>query len=318
MPTKLSMSSYLSKNVLSSNPILFLFCIVCLIFLWCMIIHKDNESIFLFLILGFLLYSDKRDPLFILAVPFFIVSILIYIRYLFQNTDESFINYEKYDPFEFQQWILNYIKYDETYKQFTEVIEYEDGNGFGNLSELITNMKANPMKTKTDDSKHVTKVKNHLMHISTILSTDKAIMNTDQVVYVRKMIDLYNQQCNNNDSLYKFQILLKEFVDGQMGKYDDKTFEDFKEDVKDISNNNIGNLSTHVNNVINNMYDLSTENPDKSYVKTLRDFLMKVTNKDIVPDANNNLVIYAGDMKNYIARELTIPRPRIPPILRSM
>ena len=295
----------LGHLLLSSTVILYFVLAITLLTLWSLWTEQDNESLFLFIIIAYVVYMKQKNMIYVLGVPFIAVNGLIHLRTLFRKqTGEGFINYETYDPFEFQTWMLNYVDNDEKYEVFSEEISDDDGNNLGSFSQLFTDMRVNAMKSESSDSQYVERFKDYLVYVQSITPSNKSMFKNDQVVYVRKMIELYTQDCNQNDGSFQYQELIKEFVEGQSGSYEGKTHNDFDQDVKDVKGKSIGNLKEYVQNVIDNPFQLTVDNPNKEHVKKLREFLLKVTDKDVVIDVEEELVTYAGDMKNYIARKM--------------
>ena len=291
--------------LLSSSVILYFVLAITLLTLWSLWTEQDNESLFLFIIMAYVVYMKQKNMIYVLGIPFIAVNGLVHLRTLFRKqTGEGFINYETYDPFEFQTWMLNYVDNDEKYEVFSEEISDDDGNNLGSFSQLFTDMRVNAMKSASSDSQYVERFKDYLVYVQSITPSNKAMFKNDQVVYVRKMIELYTQDCNQNDGSFQYQKLIKEFVEGQSDSYEGKTHNDFDEDVVDVKGKSIGNLKEYVQNVIDNPFQLTDDNPNKEHVKKLREFLLKVTDKDVVIDVDEELVTYAGDMKNYIARKM--------------
>lgn len=303
--SKLGKRSTLSNLFISSGIVLYFVLIVSLLTLWSLWTEQDNESLLLFIIMAYVVYMKEKNMIYVLGIPFVVVNGLVHLRTMYsENESEGFINYETYEPYEFQTWVLNYVSKDEDYDVFSQEISDDDGNNLGSFSQLFTDMRVNAMKSASSNSEYVDRFKDYLVYVQSITPSNKSMFKNDQVVYVRKMVELYTQKCNNNDFSYEFQELLKEFVEGQSDNYGGKTHNDFNEDVKDVKGKTIGNLRDYVQNVIDNPFQLTNDNPNKEHVKKLREFLLKVTDKDMVVDVDDELVTYAGDLKNYIARKM--------------
>lgn len=179
-------------TLFTSSILLFFVFIITLFYLWCLWEKQDNESIFLFILIAFIIYMQQKNMIIVLGLPLVLIHILILLRNQFRNTSsEGFVNYEKYDPYLFQEWVKTFIKQDDKkYREFTSNIH----ENYGSLSEMIDNMLDYPITLKDESNiKYVNELKDYMLMINLIPKTDKVLYDNKQVKYIRNMIKQYQK-----------------------------------------------------------------------------------------------------------------------------
>ena len=165
-----SVSSIIKKINLKSTLSLYFVFIVVLIDILCLWASRDNESIFLFIILAFIIYMQEKNMIVVLGVPFVIVNVLIVLRNLFRKT--------KHEGFEdqFKDFAVNYIKEKES-----DINDFnnEDISGHGSLYDM-TRFIVEENKSKQDYEK----LYEFLENVSNNESLDR---EDTQVKFVEKM-----------------------------------------------------------------------------------------------------------------------------------
>ena len=136
---------------------------------------KDYESIFLFIVIAIIVHFFNKNMVYVLGMPFLIVSTLIILRYLFSGVThregfegpmgEKYIpNFSAYNPQLLQSWFIHNLKSekDETsddpykgpfYVDFNKpIIGEEDGTPYPlSLNQIIVRIKAMTIDPQTGD-----------------------------------------------------------------------------------------------------------------------------------------------------------------------
>ena len=180
-----------SKNALFRSTtllyIVFILSLLDMIGLW---LNQDQESIFLFIILAFIVYMQNKNMIFVLGIPLVCINVLILLRTLFRRSHEGFFDYETYKAYDLQNWVQRYVEKDDNkYADFTENISDE----LGSLSEKVRKVLDNPMTSKEDDrDRHVNELKDFMLMVD-LMQKDDPLYENDQVLYVRRMIRAYKR-----------------------------------------------------------------------------------------------------------------------------
>tara|TARA_A100001015_G_scaffold240393_1_gene274111 strand:+ start:2025 stop:2744 length:720 start_codon:yes stop_codon:yes gene_type:complete len=76
-----------NNNMLSSSLLLFLITIAAIINVFYLWTNQDNESLFLFILIAFIVYTEERQKnmILVLGIPFVVVNLLIYARKQFNS-----------------------------------------------------------------------------------------------------------------------------------------------------------------------------------------------------------------------------------------
>ena len=76
-----------NNNMLTSSLLLFLITIAAIINVFYLWTNQDNESLFLFILIAFIVYTEKREKnmILVLGIPFVVVNLLIYARKQFNS-----------------------------------------------------------------------------------------------------------------------------------------------------------------------------------------------------------------------------------------
>ena len=76
-----------NNNMLTSSLLLFLITIAAIINVFYLWTNQDNESLFLFILIAFIVYTEERQKnmILVLGIPFVVVNLLIYARKQFNS-----------------------------------------------------------------------------------------------------------------------------------------------------------------------------------------------------------------------------------------
>ena len=220
--------SFPKYNVLRSTTMLYIIFILTLLDMIGLWINEDHESIFLFIIIAFIVYMQNKNMIFVLGIPLIFVTLLILLRTLFRGSHEGFFDYETYKAYDLQQWVKKYVQKDDNkYADFTENISDE----LGSLSEKVRNVLDNPMTDKEDvRDRYVNELKDFMLMID-IMPTDDPLYENDQVVYVRRMIRAYKRGKISNKPPKKDD----EYMEAEDMEGEDMEAEGFNQTVKGLS-----------------------------------------------------------------------------------
>lgn len=76
-----------NNNIFNSSIFLFIITLISIIKIFYLWTNEDNESLFLFILIAFIVYNQdpKKNMIFVLGIPLIVVNVLIYTRGLFNN-----------------------------------------------------------------------------------------------------------------------------------------------------------------------------------------------------------------------------------------
>jgi len=186
-------ASSIVKKLLKSTFLLYFVFIVVLIDILCLWASRDNESVFLFIILAFIIYIQEKNMIIVLGVPFVIVNILIVLRKLFRKSKN-----EGFDD-KFKDFAMNYVKDNE---KEIDAFKFEDISGHGSLYDMtrfiIDDDEKLPDENDDDDKKLPDE---NLYDFLDNVSNDKSLdSNDEQVKFVKQMFRTYLKLLKTNDS----------------------------------------------------------------------------------------------------------------------
>jgi hypothetical protein len=164
---------------------------------------QDNESLILFILIAFVVYTQCKNMILVLGIPLIVIHILLAMRSTFFN--EGFVDYSSFDPYSFQEWIIEFAErgydreYDEyEYKKFTEKL-----NDFGSLSSFMDNvMKSeNQMVNDMDttNTRSINELKDYIMLVNFMPKNDP-MYDSEQAEYIRLIVKEYTSFIKNNSS----------------------------------------------------------------------------------------------------------------------
>lgn len=194
---KMALPRLFSRSaLLRSTTLLYIVFFLALFNMLCLWMNQDNESMFLFIIIAFIAYTQNKNMILVLGIPFVVVNIMILLRTMFRKSNEGFFDYEVYRAYDLQEWVKTYVENDDNmYADFTENISDE----FGSLSDKIKKVLDHPMKNKADPrDRHVNELKDFLLMVN-LMQPDDPLYENDQVVYIRKMIQDYKNDISKLD-----------------------------------------------------------------------------------------------------------------------
>lgn len=97
MKKKTKTNNNLLKNIFNSTLLLYgVFLITC-INIFNLIITKNDESLFLFILISIIVYDFNKNMIFILGIPLIIVNTLLYLKYVFNKNKLSLEGMETTD-----------------------------------------------------------------------------------------------------------------------------------------------------------------------------------------------------------------------------
>ncbi len=188
-------ASSIVKKLLKSTFLLYFVFIVVLIDILCLWASRDNESVFLFIILAFIIYIQEKNMIIVLGVPFVIVNILIVLRKLFRKSKN-----EGFDD-KFKDFAMNYVKDNE---EEIDAFKFEDISGHASLYDMTRFIidddddKKLPDDNDDDDKKLPEEI---LYDFLDNVSNDKSLdSNDEQVKFVKQMFRTYLKLLKTNDS----------------------------------------------------------------------------------------------------------------------
>lgn len=189
---KMALPRLFSRSaLLRSTTLLYIVFFLALFNMLCLWMNQDNESMFLFIIIAFIAYTQNKNMILVLGIPFVVVNIMILLRTMFRGSTEGFFDYEVYKAYDLQEWVKNYVQKDDNkYADFTENISDE----LGSLSEKVRKVLDNPMTSKEDErEQHVNELKDFMLMVD-MMQKDDPLYENDQVIYVRKMNNRYKRR----------------------------------------------------------------------------------------------------------------------------
>lgn len=185
--------SIFPSGLLRSTLFLYIVFFVALLDILTLWQKKDNESIFLFILIAWIVYIQQKNMILVLGVPLVIVNLLVFLRAMFRKQGEGFVDYETYNPYNFQEFIFTYIQGDDDeYTNYTENIN----DTFGSLFERIDMVVKNPLSSEDDtNTQYINELKDFLVSIDA-MSEDDPLYDNEQVVYIRRMIRRFKDDMN--------------------------------------------------------------------------------------------------------------------------
>ena len=124
------------KKILNSVVFLYIIFILSGIKLFSLFMERDNESLFLYIIIGVIIYVNNKNMIFVLGIPLVIVILLRCLKSGF-NMKSGFVDRNTFDYDEFKKWISSNIVDNEDLNLFAELEELPNGPGNGNTYTLI-------------------------------------------------------------------------------------------------------------------------------------------------------------------------------------
>lgn len=142
-------------KIFNSQQILYIVFILALLNIGNLIYINDVESLFLFIMISFIIYMFNKNMILVLITPIIIVNLLIYIKTHYDNSIENFELNKNFGLRDLQMWLQNYFN-DNTKKSILEKYKNSDKiNDFDNIYDLITpvlNEKIYDSKTELSES----------------------------------------------------------------------------------------------------------------------------------------------------------------------
>ena len=162
---------------------------------------QDNESLILFILIAFVVYTQCKNMILVLGIPLIVIHILLAMRSTFFN--EGFVDYSSFDPYSFQEWIKEFAErgynrdYDEyEYQKFTEKL-----NDFGSLSTFMDNVMKpdNQMVNDMDttNTRSINELKDYIMLVNFMPKKDP-MYDSEQAEYIRLIVKEYTSFIRNN------------------------------------------------------------------------------------------------------------------------
>ena len=168
---KMALPRLFSRSaLLRSTPQLYIVFFLALFNMLCLWMNQDNESMFLFIIIAFIAYTQNKNMILVIGIPFVVLNIMILLRTMFRGSTEGFFDYEVYKAYDLQEWVKNYVQKDDNkYADFTENISDE----LGSLSEKVRKVLDNPMTSKEDErEQHVNELKDFMLMVDIMQKDD--------------------------------------------------------------------------------------------------------------------------------------------------
>ena len=183
---------------LNSPLLLIVLFVVVLMNICCLWMNQDNETLFLFVLIAFLVHAQNKNMIIVLGVPLVITNILIVLRRHFRRPEGFAQNVEDFSLYEFQEWVKEYVLDDanmlnnSTYEDFTEQM-----NVYGSLFDVVDPILETATQMTSDDEttnkETVENLKNFLTLVYNLNESDE-LYDLDDAKYVRNMIDTYLEE----------------------------------------------------------------------------------------------------------------------------
>lgn len=223
------------KSLVKSKQLLYLIFIIVLLNLGYFITNKDNEALFLFIVISYLVYSFTKNMIYVLFIPFAVVNMLILLKYLLNH--KTHMNMEGFDLMD----DASNLKFDE--KLF--IMKWIQDN---TLTGSMTDYQI--YKDKVDESSDVPSLKNIIEEIQNEeIQGDKT--NVETIDTLLQYVEIISTFSDDNDNTNKDEV---EFVKSMMTKISDdfNEKENFTKQIKDKKNNkeNIGEKNKEKNKKI--------------------------------------------------------------------
>jgi hypothetical protein len=165
------------KSLLHSTLLLYIVFIIAIVEIMCLFAKRDNESIFLFIILAFIVYMHEKNMIVVLGVPVVVVSLLVFLRRIFRKSQNE--GFEGQELEVFKEWAINYTTENEVL-----VLDFEeDISGYGSLYKKT--LYIFDEETKNDDAPA-----EELLSFLEDVTNDETLKG-DQVDFIKEMFEDY-------------------------------------------------------------------------------------------------------------------------------
>lgn len=130
----LQKSRKFGKKMMKSTVSLYVVLLLALVNIFVLVQKQDNESLFLFLIISTLVYTQSTNMILVLLIPLIFVNLLIFLRKMFMKSYEGFDMESPEKVEEFKKWLSSVVApskeedpkgYDFYKKEVEEVIDVE-------------------------------------------------------------------------------------------------------------------------------------------------------------------------------------------------
>lgn len=176
------------KSIFNSVSMLYVVSLVAIVNVLSLMMKKDNESVFLFIVIAAIIYMTNKNMIMVLGIPLIIVNVLILIKNQFdiEIYEEGFIDESSYSENEFQLFIKQKYSNNNKIKEFTENLE-----GLTSLSELVENvLNNNDDNTDNFNKEPVTELVDFLTYVDGV-EEDDDLYDNEQIKFARSMITEY-------------------------------------------------------------------------------------------------------------------------------
>lgn len=125
------------KKVFNSDIVLYIVFILALLNIGNLLYTNDNEGLFLFIMISFIVYTFNKNMIFVLLSSLITVNILNYLKKKYNNDFEGFEMKENFELRDLQIWLQYYFNNSE-HKSILEKYKNSDKiNDYDNIYNLI-------------------------------------------------------------------------------------------------------------------------------------------------------------------------------------
>ena len=180
----------LLQNICNSVYVLYFIVMISLLNIFILLFNKENESVFLFIIIASIIYMNNKNMIIVLGIPFIVVNTLRFIKKKMNRNyiEEGFevANQEVYTKELFQKFIKTRFNTDKSYQDYTMTLE-----GLTPINELIQNVLNNKdSKGSVFDDTPIIELVDYLEFMHGITEDDD-LFNNNQVKYSKNLIKDY-------------------------------------------------------------------------------------------------------------------------------
>lgn len=188
---------------LNSPLLLILLFVVVLINVSCLWTNRDNETLFLFILIAFLVHAKNKNMIIVLGVPLVIINVLVFLRGKFRNKSEGFAqNVDEFNHYDFQEWVKKYVQSDDNLMDGSDYADMtEKMNIYGSLFDVVDPiMQDTTQMADNNDATNKETVENLQNYLTLVynLNDKDDFYPLQDAKYVRKMIDTYLEEMNKD------------------------------------------------------------------------------------------------------------------------